>query len=206
MDDCFQHASPDAGISYSFDAPRGPHQGSQILSMALAKAVEKFEVKATEKMVKDEYEVIGQDKEDPDGHIAYDDDFELVWTAGIPLQNRPRNGWCLGWRKLWRMYNNHSTSFIGVGWSMRVARIGADVALAVYFLRRLDPAMVSRVIWSLLRLGRRFWSMLGFIPLCRLAECRWVFLSAACTVCSAYSCNSSASSYSPRSSMTMLLN
>lgn len=46
--------------------------------MALAKAVEKFEVKATEKLVKDEYEVIGQDKEDPDGHIAYDDDFELV--------------------------------------------------------------------------------------------------------------------------------
>ena len=82
VDDCFQHASPDpepdAGISYSFDAPRGPQQGSQILSMALAKAVEKFEVKATEKLVKDEYEVIGQDKEDPEGYIAYDDDFELV--------------------------------------------------------------------------------------------------------------------------------
>lgn len=82
MDDCFQRAStdpePDAGISYSFDAPRGPHQGSQILSMALAKAVEKFEVKATEKLVKEEYEVIAQDKEDPDGYIAYEDDFELV--------------------------------------------------------------------------------------------------------------------------------
>lgn len=82
VDDCFQHAStvpePDAGISYSFDAPRGPHQGSQILGMALAKAVEKFEVKATEKLVKDEYEVVGKEKEDSDGYIACDDDYELV--------------------------------------------------------------------------------------------------------------------------------
>lgn len=46
--------------------------------MALAKAVEKFEVKATEKLVKEEYEVIGKDKEDPDGYIAYEDDYELV--------------------------------------------------------------------------------------------------------------------------------
>lgn len=82
VDDFFKHAStvpePDAGISYSFDAPRGPHQGSQILSMALAKAVEKFEVKATEKLVKDEYEIVGMEKEDPDGCIACEDDFELV--------------------------------------------------------------------------------------------------------------------------------
>lgn len=82
LDDCFQHAStvpePDAGISYSFDAPRGPQQGSQILSMALAKAVEKFEVKATEKLVKDEYEVVGMEKEDPDDCVACEDDFELV--------------------------------------------------------------------------------------------------------------------------------
>ncbi len=82
MKDCFGHAStvpePDAEISYSFDAPRGPHQGSQILSMALAKAVEKFEVKATEKLVKEEYEVVGKEAEEPDGYIACDDDFELV--------------------------------------------------------------------------------------------------------------------------------
>jgi hypothetical protein len=82
VDGCFQHAStvpePDAGISYSFDAPRGPHQGSQILGMALAKAVEKFEVKATEKLIKDEYEVVGKEKEDADGCIACEDDYELV--------------------------------------------------------------------------------------------------------------------------------
>ena len=70
---------PDAEILYSYDAPHGPAQGGQILSMALAKAVEKFETKATEKLVKDEYEVVGKEKEDNhDGYFADEDDFELV--------------------------------------------------------------------------------------------------------------------------------
>jgi len=70
---------PDAGITYSFDAERGPAKGSQILSMALAKAVEKYEVRATEKLVKEEYEVVGQEKEElHDGYVADEDDFELV--------------------------------------------------------------------------------------------------------------------------------
>ena len=70
---------PDAGITYSFDAARGPAKGSQILSMALAKAVEKYEVRATEKLVKEEYEVVAKEKEEfQDGYAADEDDFELV--------------------------------------------------------------------------------------------------------------------------------
>lgn len=70
---------PDAGILYSYDAPRGPSQGGQILSLALAKAVEKFETKETEKLVKNEYEVVGSDKEDRQGgYVADEDDFEWV--------------------------------------------------------------------------------------------------------------------------------
>ncbi|MCJ1467036.1 hypothetical protein MMC07_005658 [Pseudocyphellaria aurata] len=70
---------PDAGISYSFDAQCGPTEGGQILSMALAKAVEKFEIRATEKLVKEEYEVVGIEKDDfHDGYNADEDDYELV--------------------------------------------------------------------------------------------------------------------------------
>lgn len=70
---------PDAGYTYSYDAPRGPGKGSQLLGIALAKAVEKFETKATEKLVKEEYEVVDNKKEDTHaGYAADDDDFELV--------------------------------------------------------------------------------------------------------------------------------
>ncbi|MCJ1426256.1 hypothetical protein MMC29_004159 [Sticta canariensis] len=70
---------PDAGISYSFDAPCGPTEGGQILSMALAKAVEKFEIRATEKLVKEEYEIVGKEKDDfHDGYNADEDEYELV--------------------------------------------------------------------------------------------------------------------------------
>jgi hypothetical protein len=54
---------PDAEIAYSFDATRGPSQGSQILGIALAKAVERFENNATDKLVKEEYEVLNSDGE-----------------------------------------------------------------------------------------------------------------------------------------------
>ena len=70
---------PDAGYTYSYDAPRGPGKGSQVLGIALAKAVEKFETMATEKLIKDEYDVVGSEKEETHaGYTADDDDFELV--------------------------------------------------------------------------------------------------------------------------------
>jgi hypothetical protein len=69
---------PDADITYSYDAQRGPGRGSQILSMALAQAVEKFETKETEKLIKNEYEVVGKESEQADGYTADDDDFELI--------------------------------------------------------------------------------------------------------------------------------
>lgn len=70
---------PDAGIAYSFDAAHGPNQGGQILSMALAKAVEKYESQATEKLVMEEYEIVGREKEDAcTGYAADDGDFELI--------------------------------------------------------------------------------------------------------------------------------
>ena len=71
---------PDAGITYSFDARRGPTGNGEILSMAINKAVERFETKETENLVKREYDILGsKDYEDEvlAGYTA-DDDFELV--------------------------------------------------------------------------------------------------------------------------------
>ncbi|KAF2828756.1 hypothetical protein CC86DRAFT_347220 [Ophiobolus disseminans] len=50
--------APDAEIAYSFDAHRGPSHGSQILNHALEKAIEHFETKETDKLIKNEYEVL----------------------------------------------------------------------------------------------------------------------------------------------------
>ncbi|KAI9704542.1 MAG: hypothetical protein M1820_005616 [Bogoriella megaspora] len=49
---------PDAGVTYSFDAKRAPTGGSQVLSEALAKAVERFENHETDRLVKEQYEVL----------------------------------------------------------------------------------------------------------------------------------------------------
>lgn len=73
--------APDAGITYSFDAQRGPARGSQVLSMAISKAVERFETRETENLVKNEYEVIGKEGERVQQGYAADDDedeYELV--------------------------------------------------------------------------------------------------------------------------------
>ncbi len=70
---------PDADITYSYDATRGPRKGSQVLGAALAKAVEKFETKQTEKLVKEEYDVVDErDEAVHTGHPADDDDFEII--------------------------------------------------------------------------------------------------------------------------------
>ncbi|KAF2791326.1 hypothetical protein K505DRAFT_351377 [Melanomma pulvis-pyrius CBS 109.77] len=50
--------APDAEITYSYDAERGPSHGSQILGIALAQAIERFEVRQTDKLIKEEYEVL----------------------------------------------------------------------------------------------------------------------------------------------------
>lgn len=79
--------APDADIAYSYDAASGPTQGRDIFSMAVNKAVERFETKETEKLVKNEYDVLDRkDFEEEDyGVEGYfgDDDFELIWTSSI---------------------------------------------------------------------------------------------------------------------------
>jgi hypothetical protein len=75
---------PDADIAYSFDAARGPGHGSQILGNALDKALERYEVRATDKLIKDEYEVLGLDGEpltkgkEKKARVADEEEFELV--------------------------------------------------------------------------------------------------------------------------------
>ncbi|OCK86362.1 hypothetical protein K432DRAFT_376864 [Lepidopterella palustris CBS 459.81] len=54
---------PDAEVTYSYDAAQGPSHGSQILGLALAKAIERFEVRETDKLIKEEYEVVDVDGE-----------------------------------------------------------------------------------------------------------------------------------------------
>ncbi|KAF2745101.1 hypothetical protein M011DRAFT_148847 [Sporormia fimetaria CBS 119925] len=54
---------PDAEITYSYDAERGPSHGSQILGLALEKAIQRYEVVQTDKLIKEEYEVLDPEKE-----------------------------------------------------------------------------------------------------------------------------------------------
>ena len=70
--------APDAAYTYSYDRPTGASKGSQILGQALAKAVETYETKATEKLVKDEYELVKHEEDENTGSSTGEDDFELV--------------------------------------------------------------------------------------------------------------------------------
>lgn len=54
---------PDADITYSFDADKGPSQGSQILNQALVQAIERYEDRKTHELVEDEYEVLDENGE-----------------------------------------------------------------------------------------------------------------------------------------------
>jgi len=80
---------PDAQVAYSFDANRSPNQGSQVLGVALERAVERFENRETERIVKDEYLVLDSDGEPVAGQSNKaakparadrddEDDFEFV--------------------------------------------------------------------------------------------------------------------------------
>jgi hypothetical protein len=55
--------APDAEVAYSYDAAHGPSHGSQILHHALEKAIVQFEGKETDKLIKNEYEVLDRDAE-----------------------------------------------------------------------------------------------------------------------------------------------
>ncbi|EER44948.1 conserved hypothetical protein [Histoplasma capsulatum var. duboisii H88] len=82
-DDC--DAANDPNVFYSFDAPTGPSQGSDVLSTALANAVKKFETQETEKLAR-EYEFVGSEEPSSshgDGYMADDDDFEFISRADV---------------------------------------------------------------------------------------------------------------------------
>ncbi|KAI9786249.1 MAG: hypothetical protein M1839_007660 [Geoglossum umbratile] len=68
----------DAGVAYSFDAPRGPGGGSQILKMAVVKAVEKYEGQEFERLVREEYDVVSEENSGHDAGVTVEGDFELV--------------------------------------------------------------------------------------------------------------------------------
>ncbi|WPH02901.1 Hypothetical protein R9X50_00576900 [Acrodontium crateriforme] len=53
----------DAGVMYSFDASRAPTHGSQVLTTALDKAVQRYEERETVKLVKNEYDMLDADGE-----------------------------------------------------------------------------------------------------------------------------------------------
>lgn len=69
----------EAAYTYSYDSKSGASNGSQVLGTALAKAVDKHETEAINRLIKSEYEVVGDEKEDAEtGHGLTDDGFELI--------------------------------------------------------------------------------------------------------------------------------
>ena len=70
---------PDVEIMYSYDATHGPGKGTDVLSHAVIKAVQRYETKVTEKLVK-EYEFVDNGREFADGYFADadEDDFEMI--------------------------------------------------------------------------------------------------------------------------------
>ncbi|EEP82163.1 predicted protein [Uncinocarpus reesii 1704] len=87
--DALSDQGPDLGspteridVFYSFDARSGPRAGEHILSAALNKAVERFEIKETEKLVR-EYELIDDRESAESGYIADDDDYEFIDRASL---------------------------------------------------------------------------------------------------------------------------
>ena len=68
---------PDAEVMYSFDATSGPSHGSDILGRAVTQAVERYENKQVEKLIK-EYDVV-EDPSDVGNEADVDEDgFEVI--------------------------------------------------------------------------------------------------------------------------------
>ncbi|KAG9516170.1 hypothetical protein KCU71_g14928, partial [Aureobasidium melanogenum] len=65
-------ATTPSEILYGFDNLRVPSHGSQILNTALAKAMEQYEDKETDKLVRNEYEILDADEEEAHnlGHVS----------------------------------------------------------------------------------------------------------------------------------------
>ncbi|RJE16584.1 hypothetical protein PHISCL_11079 [Aspergillus sclerotialis] len=65
---------------YSYDAPSGPRNGTDILSHAINQAVQRFENSETEKLVSKEYDVVdGKDMVDlSTGDDEDEHDFEMI--------------------------------------------------------------------------------------------------------------------------------
>jgi hypothetical protein len=74
-----RESSPRRRIMYSYDATHGPGSGTDVLSNAVTKAVQRYENKVTEKLAK-EYEFVDNTKELADGYTtdAEEDDFEII--------------------------------------------------------------------------------------------------------------------------------
>jgi urate oxidase len=69
---------------YSYDATHGPGSGTDVLSNAITKAVQRYENKVTEKLAK-EYEFVDNTKELADGYTtdADEDDFEIIDVTNL---------------------------------------------------------------------------------------------------------------------------
>lgn len=69
-----------ADVTYSFDAERGPSSGSQVLGQALEKAIERYEVRVTDKLIKEEYEVLDTKQEalSPGPEVREDEGYIFV--------------------------------------------------------------------------------------------------------------------------------
>jgi len=73
----------DSEVMYSYDL-QGPSDGADVLSNAVMQAVKRYENKRTEQLVKNEYDLVLDGKDD---ELAYagdaEDDFELVGYADL---------------------------------------------------------------------------------------------------------------------------
>ncbi|QVM10252.1 hypothetical protein D8B26_004912 [Coccidioides posadasii str. Silveira] len=87
LDDMGSGPSPsspagDVDVFYSFDARTGPRAGEHLLSVALERAVERFETKETEKLVR-EYDFVDERESTDGGYAANDDDYEFIDRATL---------------------------------------------------------------------------------------------------------------------------